>query len=956
MAIDLTQPLTQLRCKTEFSFRDGRNIQTFAPVGRMAAALADLGCPAAGIVDGGTWGHVKWARALEKHAIAPLFGREVTVVQDNGNKPKAWVLGSDMAALYRFSTAACREGADLLELLRSSTGILRFAGAALTDPDTFDYVDLNPASPLAQREAIRLAAHTGKPLVLTSDNAYAKATDHAAFMAISGGRSKVTPQHLLSLAELRPLFRQLDDTQFAAAVANTREAASRCDSVLRKAPMIHFAGDLPAQAAQGKAYRVSAGHIPAWTDEYEARMQRELAAIAGKGFESYFFVVADMIAWAKQRMLVGPGRGSSAGSLVCYLLGITEVDPLPHKLLFERFIDLTRADLPDIDVDFSDRKRELVFDYLSDKYGRDCVARIGNINTMKPRTVMGKIGEVFGLPHGEVFGLLNVLVEYSSGDARYGKALEDTLTQTDLGRKFVAAHPEAELMRELENHATHTGVHAAGVIVSNVPVNEYCTVGDGGVAQLDKPDSEYLNLLKIDALGLSTLGVIEDAGVVTGEELYALKLDDPKVFQIFNDRKFAGVFQFEGASQRSITTQIEIRSFQEIDHVTALARPGPLGGGATAKYILRHAGRAPVEASHPMIGDLLADTYGVVLYQEQVMQIVRDIGKFSWDQTTAIRKAMSGRKGKEYFDKQGETFISGAAQDGIDAATAKVIWEELCSFGAWGMNKSHTCAYAIIAYWCAWMKVYHPIAYAAACLRHADDEDKALALLRDIAAEGVEYTAFDIDRSKVDWDVVDGRLVGGFRNLVGFGPAKAAAAVEARDAGLMNDKLRSNVAKAQVKFLHLRPLYAEFQSIFDDPTTVGCREGSFVCTAETFPESGDVLYIGRLKGKEQRDENETVRAARRGGGLKTGPTLFADFMLVDDTATTTICRIPPVERRSKWGAQQKESAGFEPTGRLALERLQEGDVVMVRGKRIPKFPMIQVLRIKCLSREVALDE
>jgi DNA polymerase III alpha subunit len=955
VAIDLTQPIPQLRCKTEFSFRDGRNIQTFAPVRRMAEALADLGCPAAGIVDGGTWGHVKWLKALEKHAIAPLFGREFTVAQEDGKKPKAWALGGDMAAFYRMSTAACREGADIRQLFRETAGLIRFSGTALTDPDEFDYVDLNPSSPLSQRNAIRLAQHTGKPLVLTSDNAYAAPKDYAAFMAISGGRSKVTPQHLLSLAEMRSQFRQLDDEQFERAVANTWEAAGRAQRTLAKAPLINFPGDLRAQALAGKEYRVSRGHIVSWTDEYEARMDRELEAIASKGFDSYFFVVADMIAWAKQRMLVGPGRGSSAGSLVCYLLGITEVDPLPFKLLFERFIDLTRADLPDIDVDFSDRKRELVFDYLSEKYGRDCVARIGNINTMKPRTVMGKIGEVFAIPSSDVFGLLNVLIEYSSGDSRYGKSLEDTLTLTDPGRTFVKKYPEASLMGEIENHATHTGVHAAGVIVSNVPVNQYCTVGAEGVAQLDKPDSEHLNLLKIDALGLSTLGVIEDAGVVTGDELYALKLDDPKVFQVFNDKKFAGVFQFEGSSQRSITAQIEIRSFQEIDHVTALARPGPLGGGATGKYIERHAGRAEVEASHPRIAHMLEDTYGVVLYQEQVMQIVREIGKFSWDQTTAIRKAMSGRKGKEYFDKQGESFIAGAAQDGIDGEMAKVIWEELCSFGAWGMNKSHTCAYAVIAYWCAWMKVYHPVAYAAACLRHADDEDKVLALLRDITAEGVDYVAFDADKSDVDWGVADGRLVGGFRNLVGFGPANAVAAVEARRTGTMDEKLRAKIAKAHVKFQELHPLYAEFRTIYDDPTTVGAREGSRVCTAETLPERGDCLYIGRINKKEMRDENETVRVARRGGARKDGPTLFADFFLKDDTGVPVIVRVPPVERYAKWGAREKQCAGFEPLGRNALERLQEGDVVLVRGNRIPNFPMIQVLRMKCLNREVDLS-
>lgn len=950
MAIDL---IPQLRVHSEFAFREGRAIATFAPIGRLGAALEALQCPAAAIVDDGTWGHVRWLKELSKRSIRPAFGCQLTVAQENGRKPKAWALAEDTAAFYRFSTAARREDADVEMLFRTSPGIIRFAGTALTNPEGFDYVDINPASLLEQRAALKLAARTGKPLVLTSDNAYARPSDYAAFMAISA-RSKVTPQHLLSVPEMRAAFRCLDDAQFAAAVRNTHEAAERCARDLPKAPMIHFDGDLRAQVLAGKAYRTGAGHIAAWDEVYEARMERELAAIALKGFESYFFVVADLIVWAKERMLVGPGRGSSAGSLVCYLLGITEVDPLPHKLLFERFIDLTRADLPDIDIDFSDRKRELCFDYLAQKYGRDNVARIGSINTMKPRTVMGRIGEVFGIPSNEVFALLNVLIEYSSGDSRYGKSLEDTLTQTEIGKAFVNKYPSAALMGEIENHATHTGVHAAGVIVSNVPVNEYCTVGADGVAQLDKPDAEHLNLLKIDALGLSTLGIIEDAGCVTAEQLYGLKLDDPAVFKVFNDRKFAGIFQFEGSSQRSITAQIEIRSFQEIDHVTALARPGPLGGGATGKYIERHAGRAAIVASHPRIAHMLEDTYGVVLYQEQVMQIVREIGKFSWDQTTAIRKAMSGRKGKEYFDKQGESFIAGAAQDGIDEDTARTIWEELCSFGAWGMNKSHTCAYALIAYWCAWMKVYHPLEYAAACLRQSDDEDKVLALLRELADEGVSYVPFDADKSDVDWAVVDGRLIGGFKNLVGFGPAKAVAAVEVRRLGTMDDKLRARIAAAHVKFSELHPLRAAYGHVYDDPTSVGCRDGSVILTAETFPERGDVLYIGRLVKKEQRDENETVRVARRGGVLKKGPTLFADLFLKDDTGVPVICRIPPIERWSKWGAREQQSAGYEPLGRLALERLQEDDVLLVRGQRVPNFPMIQVLRIKCLNRPEAL--
>ena len=217
------------------------------------------------------------------------------------------------------------------------------------------------------------------------------------------------------------------------------------------------------------------------------------------------------------------------------MLRITEVNPLDHDLLFERFIDLNRSDLPDIDIDFSDTKRDMVFEYLAERYGRRNVARIGNVSTLKARSVIARVTERLGIPEKEKFDVLNVLVEYSSGDARYGHALEDTLSQTDPGRRFAAKYPEAAVMFELENHASHTSVHAAGVIVCNDAIADYCTVGPDGVAHLDKPDTERLNLLKIDALGLRTLGVIEDAGVVTGGQLYALQLNDPEVFRVFND-------------------------------------------------------------------------------------------------------------------------------------------------------------------------------------------------------------------------------------------------------------------------------------------------------------------------------------------------------------------------------------------------------------------------------------
>ena len=1188
----MNKPIPQLRVRTEFSFR-----QAFGPLPRVAAALAELGNAPAGIVDGGTWGHVRWAKTAEKAGFKPLFGTELTIPQPDGKKPTAWFLATNTTQFYRFSTGIRAAGADLDALVRNSPGILRFAGSALTDPDTFDYVDMNPASPLAQRTAMQLAQRTGKPLVLTSDNYFPRRSDKTAFMAIIG-QERVTPQHLLDEAELRAAIRGLDDEQFRRAVMNTHEAAERCASELPKAPIIHVPGDLRAMAEEGRQRRLRLGHLPDWPQDYAARLERELVAIEAKDFQSYFVVVSDLITWAKERMLVGPGRGSSAGSLLCYLLGITEVDPIPHGLLFERFVDLTRKDLPDIDIDFSDTKRDQCFTYLSDKYGSDCVARIGSINTLKPRSVMAEVCKRFGIPDKDRFDVLNVLIEYSSGDARYGKGLEDTLLNTDSGRAFALKHPKASIMAEVENHASHTGVHAAGVIVCNVPVSDYCTIGQDGVAQIDKPDSEYLNLLKIDALGLRTLGIIEDAGVTTSDELYALKLDDPEVLGIFNQRKFCGIFQFEGQSQRSISAQIHVESFKTVDHITALARPGPLGGGATGKYILRKAGREPVTTTHPVLSEMLSDTYGVVLYQEQVMRIVREIGKFSWEDTTVIRKAMSGRKGKEFFDQQGEKFFAGAAQDGIDRDKAAAIWNEICSFGAWGMNKcahkdtrvklahpnqflgpeptierlyeyykaapskwirqrkvmpvllcvgddgtarptmavdihsngkkhcvrltfasgevvectedhkfiingkwqpcgdaelgdefwgvvrdrdatstsviknqgwttglhwtngkppelngktrskdefalanagcpcedcgaegrarmevhhndlvsgnerpndlawlcnschkkrhikngtrrtpyarghkpdtprvlasveaigvhdtydiempapnhnyvlangiithnSHTCAYAVISYWCAWMKRYHPLQYAAASLRNAKDDDQTVAILREMADEGVQYVAFDKELSAVNWSVQDGKLVGGFMNLVGFGPSKAVAAVEARRLGKVPAAMMKRIDAAHVKFAELYPLQKEYADLYANPEEHGCRIGSKVLLTHEFPESGEVLFLARVTKKELRDENENVRVSRRGGRKLTGPVLFVDFMLKDDSGIPIIGRI--------------DRFNFERFGRKAADNLvADQDVLLVRGKRIPNFPMVKIERMKCLNRPEAL--
>jgi DNA-directed DNA polymerase III PolC len=921
--------IPNLRVRTEFSFKS-----VFGPVALVSETLAKMKCPAAAMVDVGTWGHAAWAKQLKKDGVKPMFGVEIVCPRADGKKPSCWALATETKDFYNLSSQALKKDADFDELMRNARGVIRFAGAALMEPDTFDYIDINPASLIKQKQALELHRKTGKPLVVTGDNAYPRTADYAAFMALSG-REKLTPQHILSEAELRAALPCLTDAQFAQAVKNSFEIEERCADALPTAPIIALDGDLRKIVEEGKTVRLALRHITEWTLEYQSRMEYELSVIELKKFESYFVCVADLMEWAKKRMLCGPGRGSSAGSLVCYLLRITEIDPLKHGLMFERFMSPERNDMPDIDLDFSDVKRDECFAYLAEKYGAEKVARIGNINTLKPRSAMGKICERMAVQDVERFNVIDVLIDYSAGDARYGHSLEDTFAQTESGRRFAAKHPEFTTALGIENHASHTGVHAAGMIVCNESISDFCTVGESGVAQIDKPYAEAVNLLKIDALGLSTLGIIEDAGCVKADELYALTFDDPKVFALLNSHRFTGVFQFEGTSQRRIAAQIDIKSFREINHIVALARPGPMSCGATEHYIRRVAGNETLHFHHVLMEACLGATYGIVLFQEQVMRICAEIGLFDWKEVSAVRKLISLRKGEEALNVWREKFLAGAIQKGMKGADATQLWDEMVSFGAYGFNEAHSVAYGAIAYYTAWMKVYHPLEYAAACLRNAKDDEQALSLLRDMQGEGVDYVAFDADRSSIDWEVVDEMLIGGFKNLKGFGPAKASAAVEQRNAGKLN---KEKIAKMEVKFAELRPLHTAYSDLYRNPENHGCRTGSVIRQLNELPDGGDVLTIGRVIKVELRDENEKTRLDRRNGKRIEGQTLFLNIIVSDDTGSTCTLRIDRYK--------------YMPFGKTLFETLKIGDDLLCRGSRIPRFEMIKITLVKVLNREI----
>lgn len=1181
----------QLRVRTEFSFPR----QAYGPTAAVVDRLKQLQAPAAAIVNagGGCWGHARFEKSAVSAGIEPIFGAEFFVTR-GATKPTAWVLGLSPADVYRF----CSGPETTPEAMAAAKGLIRFSGSALDDPECFDYVDVSPNSPIAQRRAVQLSQKTGKPLALVGDNR-CPAPEHVPLMQALVDRSRDGLQWLENPEGMRPFLRSLSDEQFAAAVANSIEIGERLRGQrIPKAPIIRLDGDLTALCLAGKESRLARGHIACWTAEYQERLERELALISEKQFESYFLMVSDLVRWAKTKMLVGPARGSSAGSLVCYLIDITEVDPMVHRLLFERFIAPERMDLPDIDIDFSDVRRDMVFDYLVEKYGRERVARLGNINTFKPNSVLTHIGKRLGIPIPETFAVKNVLFEYTSGDSRYGHGLMDTLTGTAPGQKFSAEHPAFLPLAVIEGHATHTGVHAAGVVVCNEPITNFCAVNSDGVAQIDKPDAEYLNLLKIDALGLRTLGILEDSGVVTPEQLYGLPLNDQAVLDVFNQKKMAGIFQFEGSAQRSVAAQIQFTSFQQLDHVTALARPGPLGGGGTNTYIRRHQGLEPVSFKHESMREYLSDALGVVLYQEQVLRIGREVGQLDWKELSEMRKAMSSRKGTEYFDKLGAKFKQGAANTGMKSDEADDLWSSIVTYGAWAMNmcakfdtkvrlanhnplfgneatleelyqayvqspsnwirqrkmmpvllafdgesakpavavaihktgakacvrlkfsggievectkdhrfiingqwlacgeakigdeflhvarqkhiknhaefsgsgwrkgrkiagkldvahgrvkaanafkrkmsgracedcgalacrmeahhndfvggkdraddlswlcsschklrhkaagnwgspmsrgwsidqpstlvsveeigvhetydiempsphhnyvlangivthNSHTVSYAIISYWCAWVKHYHPLEFAAATLRSAKSDEQVLDLLRELHKEGIGYVAVDADESEVNWSVKDGRLVGGLMNAVGFGPAKAIAFIEARKNGTLTDKQRDALAEAEIKFKDLFPLHSAYGEYYENPEAMGIRRGTTVKSIAELAEGEHAVVIVRLVAKIRRDANETILVKKRNGRRYSGNTLFLDMKVLDDSTSMPLTlRVD----RSDW-----QRVGE----RLADGAIEGKDCFLVRGTKLKGFPMISVDKIKCLTNPELTNE
>ena len=640
-------------------------------------------------------------------------------------------------------------------------------------------------------DLVRLSRDLGIPLLATNDLHYTRADDaeaHAALLCVQSGSTLDDPKrfkfdssefYVKSAAQMRKLF-----ADFPEACDNTLLIAERASVTFDESAnyMPRFPvpeGDSETSFFEKEVHRGLKERYPEGVpDRVKAQADYEIGVISQMGFASYFLVVADFITWAKEHGIrVGPGRGSGAGSMAAYAMRITELDPLKHGLIFERFLNPDRVSMPDFDVDFDERRRGEVIRYVSEKYGDDRVAQIVTFGTIKAKQALKDSARVLGFPYGMGEKLTKlmptgVMGKEMSLDGVVDKSHERYKEAADL-RILVETDPEAKKVFDtaqgLENLKRQWGVHAAGVIMSSSPLIDIIPImrreQDGQiVTQFDFPASEALGLVKMDFLSLRNLTIIDDAldniELNRGHRpvLEELSLDDEAAYALLSRGDTLGVFQLDGGPMRSLLRLLKPDSFEDISAVLALYRPGPMGADSHTNYALRKNAQQEITPLHPELADaleeVLGETYGLIVYQEQVMEIAQKLAGYTLAQADLLRRAM-GKKKKEELDVQFETFREGMRANGFSDQSVQALWEVLVPFSDYAFNKAHSAAYGMISYWTAFLKAHYPAEYMAALLTSVSDQkDKSAIYLNECRRMGIRVLPPDVNESIATFSAV----------------------------------------------------------------------------------------------------------------------------------------------------------------------------------------------------------
>jgi DNA polymerase-3 subunit alpha len=837
-----------LHCHTEFSLLDGA-----IRLKDLCSRANDFKMPAAAITDhGNLFGAATFWATAKKAGIKPIIGSEVYVAKthyEDRETPDAKrryhlvLLAQNLTGwknLIKLVTTGYTKGfhykprVDRELLSKHSEGLIALSAClqgevprTLLDhgfdaakktaeiyssifPDRF-YLEVQ-ANGLKEQERLNeqlfeLAEETALPLVATNDCHYLEPADHEAHDVLLCVQTNACVEderrmkmdglslHYTSPEEMAAAFSGTPE-----AIDNTVRIAEQCNVDLNLGRLYFPAYDLPEGKSLDEELRdMSRDGLkerleliqPEDKKPYWDRLELELDVINEMGFPGYFLIVQDFINWAKEQGIpVGPGRGSAAGSLVSYALKITNIDPLPYNLLFERFLNIERVSMPDIDVDFCERRRGEVIDYVADKYGKECVAQITTFGTMKAKAVVRDVGRALGMSYQETDKIAKLIPEELK--MTIDKALEK---EPDLKELVGADDRVAKLIdvsRRLEGMHRHASTHAAGLVISNGPMTDYLPLYKGKrdeiVTQFDMKMVEKIGLIKFDFLGLRTMTVVEDTLDIireTGKEapdLDTLSLDDPATYEVYARGDTDGIFQVESAGMRKYLRKLKPTCFDDVIAMLALYRPGPLGSGMVDEFIDRKHGRKEVEYPLPQLEDVLKDTYGVIVYQEQVMKIAQVVAGYSLGGADLLRRAM-GKKIAEAMAEQRDIFMKGAAELEVPKDKAGEVFDLMEKFAEYGFNKSHSAAYALISYYTAYLKAHYPTEFMAALITsEAGNQDKVLKYLGACRDMEVKVLPPDVNVSRRRFAVKgEGEIVYGMGALKNIGDEAIKNIVEERE-------------------------------------------------------------------------------------------------------------------------------------------------------------------------------